>query len=377
MTRREFLHASAAAAAGLCLASPRLAAQPTSAPAPRPQPKIPRWRGFNLQGAQPGTARLAFPEADYEMMAGWGFNFARLPVSYWTWAGGDPWRNVPPKDWSTIDERAFAPIDEAIERAHQHNIYVNFCIHRVPGYCVNGRELEPHLLFDSPRAEMQQALDMAVHHWQYVARRYQDIPSSRLSFDLFNEPPFMPDQSRYVEVARTLIAAIREISPDRLIVADGADIGQTPVLGLADEGIVQSTRGYLPKMISHYTAGWVPDREFESHARPTWPMVDAHGVTWDRAKLRAELIAKWEPLTRLGVPVHVGEWGCFSHTPHEACLGWMTDLLALWKEAGWGWAMWSFRGSFGILDSGRADVAYEEFKGHKLDRRMLELLLAN
>jgi endoglucanase len=38
--------------------------------------------------------------------------------------------------------------------------------------------------------------------------------------------------------------------------------------------------------------------------------------------------------------------------------------------------MWNLRGDFGIVDSGRADVAYEAFGEHKLDRRMLELLLA-
>ena len=36
--------------------------------------------------------------------------------------------------------------------------------------------------------------------------------------------------------------------------------------------------------------------------------------------------------------------------------------------------MWNFRGPFGILDSGRRDVQYEEFEGHKLDRKLLELL---
>jgi hypothetical protein len=36
-----------------------------------------------------------------------------------------------------------------------------------------------------------------------------------------------------------------------------------------------------------------------------------------------------------------------------------------------------FRGFFGILDSHRSDVAYEGWRGHKLDRRMLELLRGN
>jgi endoglucanase len=364
MNRRTFVGSSAAAAASI-LAGARMAADPAAA---RPQPRIPLWKGFNLQGTPYGRKAISFNEADFELMAGWGFNFARFPMSYWSWSD--------PKDWMKINEDAFKPLDDAIDMGRRHGVFVNLCLHRIPGYCVNGRELEPYQLFDSPRDSMLKALEAAVHHWTYIATRYRDIPNTRLSFDLFNEPPFMPDQSRYVEVARALIAGIRSVSPDRFIAADGADIGQTPVMGLADQGIIQSTRGYLPKMISHYTATWVPPREFESLARPTWPMVDKNGVLWNRDKLRAELITKWRPLTDLGVPVHVGEWGCFNKTPHDACLGWMTDLLALWKEAGWGWSMWNLRGTFGILDSGRSDVAYEDYKGHKLDRKMLELLLA-
>jgi endoglucanase len=38
--------------------------------------------------------------------------------------------------------------------------------------------------------------------------------------------------------------------------------------------------------------------------------------------------------------------------------------------------MWNFRGSFGILDSNRKDVAYDNWRGHKLDRPMLELIQA-
>jgi endoglucanase len=52
----------------------------------------------------------------------------------------------------------------------------------------------------------------------------------------------------------------------------------------------------------------------------------------------------------------------------------MEDCLSLWKEAGWGNALWNLRGSFGVMDSERPDVQYEDFKGHKLDRKMLELL---
>ena len=93
-----------------------------------------------------------------------------------------------------------------------------------------------------------------------------------------------------------------------------------------------------------------------------------------RETLRAKMIEPWKKLAAQGVGVHVGEWGAYQYTPHEVTLAWMRDCLDNWKEAGWGWALWNFRGSFGILDSGRADVKYEDFKGHRLDRKMLELL---
>ena len=74
------------------------------------------------------------------------------------------------------------------------------------------------------------------------------------------------------------------------------------------------------------------------------------------------------------IGVHVGEFGVYNQTPHEVTLAWMRDILASWKTAGWGWALWILRGSHGILDSERSDVEYESFRGHKLDRTMLELL---
>ena len=45
-------------------------------------------------------------------------------------------------------------MDEAIEFGRQHHIHVNVNFHHIPGYCLNGREREPFLLFDSPRDSM-------------------------------------------------------------------------------------------------------------------------------------------------------------------------------------------------------------------------------
>lgn len=87
-----------------------------------------------------------------------------------------------------------------------------------------------------------------------------------------------------------------------------------------------------------------------------------------------EYLKPWREIAAKGETVFVGEWGCFNRTPHAVALGWMESWLEQWQQAEFGWALWNFRGSFGILDSGRADVTYEEWRGHKLDREMLTLL---
>ena len=87
-----------------------------------------------------------------------------------------------------------------------------------------------------------------------------------------------------------------------------------------------------------------------------------------------DYIKPWREISAQGATVFVGEWGAYNRTPHPVALGWMKSWLDQWQQAQFGWALWNFRGSFGILDSGRTDVTYDDWHGHKLDREMLELL---
>jgi len=322
--------------------------------------KLPRWRGFNLLEKFTERHNAPFVETDFEWMAEWGFDFVRLPMSYRCWSPDDP------AHWLEMDERALVHIDQAVELGRRHGIHVDLNLHRAPGYCVNP-PAEPLDLFSN-----EQALEACAHHWAHFAARYRGIPNDRLSFDLLNEPGDIPAES-YVRVVERLVAAIREQDPERLIIADGLAWGNKPVPELAGLGVGQSTRGYTPMQISHYKASWVRS---EGWAEPTWPLAlgGDSGDSWDRARLAREMIEPWKALEAMGVGVHVGEWGAFQHTPHSVVLAWMRDQLDLWEAAGWGWAMWNLRGSFGILDSGRADVTYEDFHGHHLDRAMLELV---
>jgi endoglucanase len=357
MKRRRFLKtaalATAATATALNFSGAAGPAQPTAA-------RLPRWRGFNL--LQKFHARKEgnppFAEKDFALIAEWGFNFARLPLSYHCWAH--------PDEPLKLREPELKHVDQAVAFGQQHHVHVNLNFHRAPGYCVNAPK-EPLDLWQD-----EKALDACAFHWAHFAKRFQGIPNAQLSFDLINEPANV-SEAAYARVVRRLVQAIRAEDPDRLIIADGLRYGRDPVHSLAELGIAQSTRGYDPIEISHFKAGWIEGSD--KWAMPTWPL-NTHGRTADKAFLKADRIEPWQALERKDVGIHVGEWGAHNRTPHAVALAWMRDCLDLWKEAGWGWALWNLHGSFGVLDSERADVNYEDFRGHKLDREMLRLLRA-
>jgi len=358
MNRRTFIKTAGAATVLASTSLPALAGVAKPEPSAR---KLPCWRGFNLleKFSKWDDQNPPFREDDFSTMAEWGFDFARLPMSYLFWTD--------PQDWMKLREPDLEHIDQAIEFGRKHGVHVNLNFHRAPGYCVNPPK-EPKDLWTDP-----DALEVCAFHWEQFAKRYKGISNARLSFDLLNEPPDIKEEP-YARVVKRLVEGIRKQDPNRLVIADGLRWGREPVPGLVDLGIAQSTRGYEPVQISHYKANWMGGSD--KWPEPTWPLQDARAEGATREKLREQRILPWKKLEEKGVGIHVGEWGAYNKTPHAVVLAWMRDCLALWKEAGWGWALWNLRGSFGVMDSERADVSYETWRGHKLDREMLKILQA-
>jgi hypothetical protein len=109
--------------------------------------------------------------------------------------------------------------------------------------------------------------------------------------------------------------------------------------------------------------------------RPDDPANPFGVAEWEDADwLWRTVIAPWTAARETGIGVMVGEWGCYNKTPHDVVLAWAEDCLKNWQKADFGWVLWNFRGAFGVLDSERTDVKYENFEGHKLDRKLLDLL---
>ena len=343
--------------------------------------KLPRWKGFNLLDyfSPVGSGDWSpSSEDEFKWMADWGFNFVRFPMAYPRYLKFDRSKNITPEDVYNIDEAKTEYVEKLVETANKHGIHVSLNLHRAPGFCVNAGFNEPYNLWQDKEAQ-----EAFYFHWGMWAKQFASKTPDQISFDLVNEPCTREDMNDqfskraavpgeiYREVAQKALKAIRAHNPKHRVIADGNNVGGQVIPEIFDLDIGQSCRGYYPHYISHYRAPWV-FKNPDDAPKPVWPgKID--GKNFSRKNLE-ELYAPWIDAVKKGVGVHCGECGCWNATPHDVFLAWFGDVIGILTENQIGYALWEFKGTFGILNSGRKDVDYEDWHGHKLDRKLLNLL---
>ncbi len=377
MKRRTFVKNAGLFAAGLSLSQITAVASGQAA-----GNTLPKWKGFNLLdffSPDPKPTSKPTTEEHFKWMRDWGFDFIRIPIAYPYYLTFDRSRNITPAEVYNINEGAVDHIASLVEMAHKYNMHVSLNLHRAPGYCINAGFHEPYNLWTDEEA--QKAF---YFHWAMWAKRFKNVSSKKVSFDLLNEPSMREDMNDqhskssavpgdiYRKVAKAAADAIRKENLDRLIIADGNNVGNSVIPEIIDLNIAQSCRGYFPHAISHYKAPWA-NKDTAHLPEPKWP-----GQVGDQYLSKAmleEYYKPWIELTKKGVGVHCGECGCWNKTPHDVFIAWFTDVLSILSANNIGFAIWNFIGDFGVLDSGRTDVAYEDWHGHKLDRKFLDLMM--
>jgi len=415
-TRRSLLKAGAAVASAAILPSGLVAAAlrgqsvsgtKSDSPKSKSPAMNPRWYGFNLleyfstdadwMKYFPYKNDGMFQEDDFRWIRDWGFNWVRLPMDYRFWTGPDLF---------TIDEKRIEPIDRAIRLGEKYGIHVNVCLHRAPGLCIldTMNEKLTGIAVTKERTNVfsdPHTFDAFVRQWTFFADRYKGISSQKLSFNLVNEPVALPSESElaemekhgpvkttdlfsaeflqrhakdYTRLAKASADAIRAHDPQRLVVTDGYPGGGSPIPDLFGTGMMQSCHTYNPIQVTHHNCEWVRGILNGSEPIPTWPLKDEkEKVIYDRQTLERNC-HPWAGLSVEGVPIHFGEMGCYKHTPPDVVLAWFSDTLDVLGELNSGWALWNFRGPFGVLDTERQGTKFEDWQGHKLDRPLLTLL---
>jgi hypothetical protein len=232
--------------------------------------QLPLWRGFNLPNlftSKWDQVRLQFLQNACRWISDWGFNFVRIPL--------DCRFYVKDGDLGCLDIGKMREIADAVALAKFHRLHVCINLHRAPGYCINSPREHNTLWTD------ESALKTCEQHWSAWATLLSEFDSQSISFNLLNEPRGVSG-SRYAEIAQRLINAIREQSPERLVLLDGLDGGMQPVQQLVDIGSGQLLRGYAPFDLTHFGADWTG--EWSGMPHPVWPRVGFNGYLYGPQK---------------------------------------------------------------------------------------------
>lgn len=343
------------------------------------------WCGFNYPVFRdPPQAR----EGDFKQAADWGFSFIRLPV-FTTWFEPE---NTP----GVFDEGRLKYLDNLIAWCRKYGLHADLNMHHPPGFGVSFiKRGIPITLWTS-----EDMLQRTENIWRMFAERYAS-EGDYLSFNLVNEP-VGTDLGTYRWFVRRMVKAIRSVTPERYVTVD-ALMDQTtllriPIPGLEDLPlIIQSFRNYEPGWFTHLAASWsltgdlyqeqpeypgVPPNigkyleklPMDSPLRP-W-FLNYMGIRIDKTWLEHFMRPFFQFRNETGAFIHCGEMGVYTKkVDRVSYLNWFRDVLDILKEHDVGWALWNFRGPFGVVNTERPDFPLEKMpSGDLVDRELLEIL---
>jgi len=229
---------------------------------------------------------------------------------------------------------------------------------------------------DSYKQQLRQgseSVDQLVMLWRKLAAHYANRDPERVFFEILNEPE-VSDAYRWAGIQERVAAAIREAAPKHTIIATGgtwSDVWDLLALEpLADGNVIYNFHFYEPHEFTHQGAGWGVPWWSYTHNIP-YPATEASMQEllkevpdpvgryqlenywlnhWDAQHIRALIdeAAGWGSANH--VPLICDEFGAFrEHTDADSRMNWIHDVRTALETDGIGWAMWDYRGGFGVV----------------------------
>jgi hypothetical protein len=248
-----------------------------------------------------------FTKRDVDSLAAWGFNSIRLPMHYNLMTL--PIEDEPVAGQQTWIEEGFTIIDNLLEWAKPHNMYVILDMHAAPGGQGYNADISD---YDSTKPSLWESKanqDKLVALWKKIAERYKDNEWIG-GYDLINETNWtLPNGTLLREVFERITKAIREVDENHIIYIEGNDYANN---------------------FTGLTPPWDDNMVYSFHKY--WSTVNDDDLDWV-LPMRDEY----------NVPLWMGESGENSNT-------WYTRFISLLEKNDVGWAWWTIK-KVGDIDS--------------------------
>lgn len=315
-------------------------------------------RGVNLshwlsQTERRGAEREAWMAArDFDCIAAFGFDHVRLPLDeehLWLPDGSK-------------DEAAWEILDRALDLAAAHGLKAVTDLHILRSHHFNQREV-PALYTDPAEQERFCALwdDLASH----LSRRSPEL----LALEVLNEA-VARDTSDWNRVVNAAFARIRAAAPAHTIVTGSNwycmcrtfDELEIP----RDRNQILTFHFYNPMCVTHYGASWWDGggwRGPTAYPGAPWPggipddvpeplrsVMRKANVPHGPDQMREELGPPLRRAAETTLGLYCGEFGVHHLAPLELRKAWLRDAVGLFESRGIGWAVWDWKGDFGVVD---------------------------
>ena len=227
--------------------------------------------------------------------------------------------------------------------------------------------------------------------WRRLAAHYAGRDPEKVFFEIMNEPE-VNDSYRWAGIQAAAAAAIREAAPKNTIIATGPNYSDIADLltqhPLPNGNVIYNFHYYDPHTFTHQGAGWGVPWWIYTHGIP-YP-ADETSMTdvlkqvpdfadrfalehywldhWDAHRIRVEIDAAAAWAKTYDVPLICNEFGAYRRvTDAQSRMNWIRDVRAALDADNIGWAMWDYRGGFGV-------VWKEDGQPAKVDDKVVEAL---
>jgi endoglucanase len=275
----------------------------------------------NVSVTARGGARIE--AEDFARIRAAGFTTVRIPVRWSNKTGEGPDYRIDPK-W-------MARVTEVVDQALAADLNV----------ILNDHHFED--LDNDPAANSAKLAAI----WAQVAPHFASRPTSRLWFEIENEPHEKLTNAILNEILAPALEAIRASNPTRPVVIGGdnwSGIDSLATLDLPDDPNVYPTFHYYePFDFTHQGAGWVKPKP-PALGRVYGSADDAQRLVTDTAKIRAYV-------ARTGLIPFMGETGAYdAHIPLDQRVQYTRAVHDAFAPLGVGICGWAYTNTFPYYD---------------------------
>lgn len=300
-----------------------------------------------------------------------GYNFVRVSIDtrfFFTedkylalpYVGSDFYGDI---DIANIEQ--YKNLDELIEWCIENDIHVCLDCHSTPGgLMIGGDEEASRKELFTPESESQK---LFVRFWSIIARRYADIDSRALSFNLYNEPPAFASENEeiYINLMNDAIAEIQANSPERLIVVDAMNYSTS---GIDNVDALEANNLLISFHLYANESTWTePGAKLDLNACKT------------EVSERLNYYNSWA--AENNVRWMLQEYGCSTYIKQDEQESYYKMIIDTCKSMGIPYSLWAFNaGDFGLCiwaednKFDTPDAIYEETcAGHRINKALAEL----